>query len=228
VTVARQKKESMLRRGSAIAESGPKRLRQVDRTWEADFRALPKPMMQTQTHYLGLVVEDGSVLAHAQVGGRPEAGDLAALLADAVRRPLTGEAHRPRRLHVRGHRQWQGLFPPVEDLGIDVSVRRELPQVKAAYEDHLRRLREESRAGMVRPTGPQAAVEALFPAVAKWVRGYGHIEVGDQEGFGFVVRAIDYGGVVFEDDKPDTLAEAMAALEKGVAEYFEQEGIEVE
>lgn len=228
VTVARQKKESGLRQGSAIAESGLNRLRQEDRTWDADFRALPKPMTQTETHYLGLVVsmEGGSVLAQSQVEGRPEASDLAALLADAMRRPLTGEAHRPRRLHVRGNRQWQELFPPLQALGIDVSVHRELPQVKAAYEDHLRRLREESRAGMVRPTGPQAAVDALFPSIAKWVRGCGHIEVGDQEGFGFVVRALDYGGLVFEDDRADTLAEALAALEKGLAEYFERERIE--
>jgi hypothetical protein len=55
---------------------------------------------------------------------------------------------------------------------------------------------------------------------------YGHIEIGDQESFGFVVRALDCGGLVFEDDKADTLAEAMAALEKGLAEYFVQEGIE--
>jgi hypothetical protein len=215
-------------RGAVIAESGVKRLRQEDRTWEADFRALPKPMMQTETHYLGLVVlkEGGSVLAHAQVEGRPAASDLAALLAQAMKRPLTGEAHRPRRLHVRGHRQWQELFPHLEQLGIDVSVQRELPNVKAAYEDHMRQLREESRAGMVRPTGPQAAVEQAFPAIAKWVRGYGHIEIGDQEGFGFVVRALDYGGLVFEDDKADTLAEAMAALEKGLTEYLEREGIE--
>jgi hypothetical protein len=75
---------------------------------------------------------------------------------------------------------------------------------------------------MPKPTDPQKS----FPATAKWVQGYGHIEIGDQEGFGFVVRAIDYGGVVFEDDKPNTLAEAMAALEKGLAEYFEREGIE--
>lgn len=34
---------------------------------------------------------------------------------------------------------------------------------------------------------------------------------------GFVARAVDYGGVVFEDDKPTSLAEAMAALEKGLA-----------
>ena len=68
-------------------------------------------------------------------------------------------------------------------------------------------------------------VEKAFPAIAKWVNGFGHFEIGDQEGFGFIVRAIDYGGVIFEDDKPNTLAEAMAALEKGLAEYFEREGI---
>ena len=79
---------------------------------------------------------------------------------------------------------------------------------------------------MVKLTEAQIAVEELFPATAKWVQGYGHVEIGDQESFGFIVRAIDYGGVVFEDDKPDTLVEAMAALEKGLAEYFEREGIE--
>lgn len=157
--MAKERRDGKLKTGSALAESGFKRLRQEDRTWEADFRALPKPMMQTETHYLGLVVEGGSVLARSQVEGRPEAPDLAALLADAMRRPLTGEAHRPRCLHVRGHRQWQELFPPLQALSIDVTVQRELLQMKTAYEDHLRRLREESRAGMVRPTEKQVAVE---------------------------------------------------------------------
>ncbi|HVK07246.1 MAG TPA: hypothetical protein VM597_00575 [Gemmataceae bacterium] len=67
-------------------------------------------------------------------------------------------------------------------------------------------------------------METLFPAIAEWVRGDGHIEIGDQEGFGFVVRAMDDGGLAFEDDKADTLAEAMAALENGFAWYREQEG----
>src|SRR5262245_40094059 len=31
---------------------------------------------------------------------------LGKLLAHAMRRPLTGKAHRPRRIHVRGHPQW--------------------------------------------------------------------------------------------------------------------------
>ena len=59
-----------------------------------------------------------------------------------------------------------------------------------------------------------------------WVQCYGHIEIGDQEGFGFIVRALDCGGLVFEDDKPRTLAEAMVALEMGLEGWFKKEGIE--
>jgi hypothetical protein len=81
---------------------------------------------------------------------------------------------------------------------------------------------------MVRPTAEQQGVEKLFPAVAQWVRSYGHIEIGDQEMFGFVARALDYGGLVFEDAKPDTLAEAMAALEKGLRKWFDEQEIDLE
>src|SRR5947209_10388348 len=59
-------------------------------------------------------------------------------------------------------------------------------------------------------------------------RGYGHIEIGDQELFGFVARALDYGGLAFEDDRPDTLAEALASLEKGLRKWFKEQGAEVE
>jgi hypothetical protein len=80
---------------------------------------------------------------------------------------------------------------------------------------------------MVKPSADEAAVEKLFPAIAQWVRD-GHIEIGDQQGFGFVVRALDCGGMVFEDDKPDTFAEAMASLETGLRNWFKEQGIEVE
>jgi hypothetical protein len=33
---------------------------------------------------------------------------------------------------------------------------------------------------------------------------------------------------VFEDYKPDTLAEALAALEKSLAKWFKEQGIEVD
>ncbi|HWB13797.1 MAG TPA: hypothetical protein VG826_31515 [Pirellulales bacterium] len=42
-----------------------------------------------------------------------------------------------------------------------------------------------------------------------------------------VARALDYGGLIFEDDKAKTLAKAMAVLEKGLAEYFANDGIEI-
>ncbi len=215
---------------SRFVKSRFKRLRQEDGTWEADFRALPKPITQSETHYLGLLVAqpDGSLLAESHVEGRPSVNDLASLLAHAMRRPLTGGAHRPRRIHVRGHHQWRELFPHLAELGIEVAVQKELSQVQEPYEAHLRRLRESHHVGMVKPTEAQAGVEKMFPAIARWVGGYGQIEIGDQEMFGFVVRALDYGGLVFEDDKPDTLAEAMVALEKGLTEYFEREGIEIE
>jgi hypothetical protein len=58
----------------------------------------------------------------------------------------------------------------------------------------------------------QARVESMFPAIAKYVRVYGYVELGDQEGFGLMVRAIGYGGLDFEDDKAETLAGATAVL----------------
>lgn len=95
-----------------------------------------------------------------------------------------------------------------------------------AFDEFLAHMKEPRSAGKVTPSVEQANVEKTFPAIAKLVQGYGHIEIGDQDSFGFVVRALDYGGLVFEDDKPDTLAEAMATLEKRLAEYFVREGIE--
>jgi hypothetical protein len=224
VTVPREEEKLRLGKSAAFVKGRLKRLRQGDETWEADFQALPKPVTQSQTHYLGMVVApDGSLLADAHVEGRPTVNDMATLLAQAMRRPLAGKAHRPRRLHVRGHPQWKELFPHLEELGIQVAVRRELPKVHRAYQGYLRQQREAHRVGMVKPTAEQ-----MFPAITQWVRGYGHIEVGDQEMFGFVARALDYGGLAFEDDKPDTLAEAMAALERGLARWFKEQGIEVE
>jgi hypothetical protein len=228
VTVAKERHELKLGKGSAFVKSRFKRLRQEDETWEADFRALPKPRMQSETHYLGMVVTQPHdfYLAELEVQGGPSVNDLATLLAHAMPRPFTEGAHRPSRLHVRGHRQSQALFPHLEELGIKVSVRQELPKVKEAYEDYLGQMREASRAKMVKPSAEQQTVEELFPAIAQWVLD-GHLEIGDQEGFGFVVRALDYGGLVFEDDKPETLAEALAALETGLRKWFDKQGISV-
>jgi hypothetical protein len=228
--VAKKRSKLNLGQGSAFPKARLKRLPQADETWEADFRTLPKPITQSTTNYLGLVVTrpGGHVLAQTEIEGRPSVNHLATLLANAMRQPLVQNARRPTRLHLRGHRQWEELFPHLEELGVEVSVRSELPKVQRAYDDHMHRLREVRRKGMVKPTAEQAAVERLFPAVAQWVNGYGHIEIGDQEMFGFTARALDYGGFVFEDETAETLAEALAALEKGLARWFQDEGIEIE
>ncbi|MEW4568346.1 hypothetical protein AB1L88_10805 [Tautonia sp. JC769] len=221
-----------LGKGVALVKSQMKRLPQEDETWEADFRALSKPIEQGETHYQGMVVgtEDGSLLAELPVHGRPSVNDLATLLAHAMRRPLTGRAHRPRLVRLRGHHQWRGLFPHLEEIGIEVevSVERGLPVIEDAYAELLRILEERKKEGMARPTPEQARIESLFPAIAEYVRGYGHVEIGDQETFGFVVRAIGYGGLDFEDDRPGTLAEATAVLEAGLVRWFEEQGIEID
>ena len=68
----------------------------------------------------------------------------------------------------------------------------------------------------------------MFPAIAKYVRGYGYVEIGDQQSLGFVVRALGYAGLDFEDDTPETLAEAMAVLEAGLSKWFEKQGVELD
>jgi hypothetical protein len=217
-----------LGKGVAFVKSRLKRLPLCDDTWEADFQALPKPIMQNETHYLGMVVtkNGGILLADMPVHGRPSVNDLATLLASAMRRPLHGNARRPKLVRLRGHHQWQELFPVLKELGIEVSVERKLSGIEKAYQAHLRRLRDEHRVGMLKPSEDQAKVEAMFPATARYVRGCGYVEIGDQESFGFVVRGIGYGGLDFEDDTPDTLAEAMTVLEAGLARWFEEQGVE--
>lgn len=208
-----------LGKGAAFLKGRIKAMPRCGEVWEADFQALPKPITQSWTHYLGMVVTegDGSLLAETTVHGRPSVNDLATILAHAMRRPLDGNARRPGLVRLRGHHQWRELFPHLEEVGVRVEVLagQDLPGIMKAYGRHLRWLQDEHRVGMLKPTARQEQVVATFPAIARYVRGYGYIEVGDQESFGFIVRAIGYGGVDFEDDRPETLIEAMAVLEAG-------------
>lgn len=217
-----------LGKSASFVKTHLKQLNQENDTWEADFRALPKPKGQTETHYLGLAVAlpQGNPLVCIPVEYSPDVNDLADLLADAMRRPMTDSAHRPRRILLRDNPRWEELFPHLNQLGIEISVQSDLPSVEQVHDDFLRQMRRARSNPLILYTPSPANVEKEFPAIAKWVKGYGHIEIGDQESFGFIVRAIDYGGQVFEDDKPGTLSEAMAALEAGLTEYFEREGIE--
>src|SRR5437764_481687 len=148
-----EEEKPKLGKGAAFVKSRLKRLPQGDDTWEADFQALPQPIMQTEAHYLGLVVAqpDGSLLAELSVHGRPSVNDLATLLAHAMRRPLDGNPRRPRLVRLRGHHQWRELFPHLEEIGIgvEVLVGQDLPAIEKACEEHLRQIREAHRVGMI-------------------------------------------------------------------------------
>ena len=120
-----------------------KQLPRVKETWEADFRALPRPAGQTETHYLGLAVAlpRGDPLVYMPVEYTPTVNDLADLLADAMRRPLTGSARRPEHIHFRGNPRWEELFGHLNQLGIEVTLQDELPELEEVYLDFLRQMR---------------------------------------------------------------------------------------
>jgi hypothetical protein len=226
--VAGDQNKLKLGKGVAFVKSQLRRLRQEDETWEADFRALPKSISQSATHYLGMVLTqpDGFLRAHAKIEQPPTVNDLATLLAHAMKRPLVSGHLRPRRIHLRDNPNWKPLFPALKEIGIEVVIKTDLPKIEEAFGEFSAQVIEARPVGRAKATPEQATVEKLFPAIAKYVRGYGYVEIGDHESFGFVVRAIGYGGVDFEDDTPETLAEGIAALEQGLLRWFKEEMLE--
>ena len=111
-------------------------------------------------------------------------------------------------------------------IGIEVVIKTDLPKVEEAFGELVAELKKTNSDARGKATAEQAKVEKLFPAIARYVRGYGYVEIGDQESFGFVARAIGYGGLDFEDGTPETLAEAMAVLEAGLGRWFKEEMLE--
>src|SRR5262249_26299401 len=228
--MAKEHPRLKLGKRAAFVKTHLRRLPRQEETWEVDFRTLPKPAGQTETHYLGVVpaLPKGDPLHYLPVEYTPNVNDLADLLADALRRPLTGSARRPEHIRFRGNPRWEELFRHLNELGIATSLHDELPKVEEVYEDFLRQMRKASPGPIILVAPGRGHVDEQFPNVAESVRGYGHIEVGDLEGLGFVARALDSSGVVFEDNKAETLAEALAALEKGLARWFKEQGVAVE
>jgi hypothetical protein len=207
---------------AAFVKTHLKRLPQQEETWEVDFRALPRPAGQTDTHYLGLAVALpwGDPLVYLPVEYTPTVNDLADLLADAMRRPLTGSARRPEHMHFRANPRWGELFPHLKELGVEVTLQDDLPELEEVYLDFLREMRKASPGPVImlspRPTDPGQQ----FPALNQWVQESGWIEVGRRKEAGFIARALDDAGVVFENNNSTMLAEALAALEEGLAGRF--------
>jgi len=110
--MAKEHPRLKLGKRAAFVKTRLKQWPQAKETWEADFRALPKQTGQTETHYLEVVVSlpKGDPLVYLPVEYTPNVNDLADLLADAMRRPLTGLARRPEHIHFRGNPRWEELF----------------------------------------------------------------------------------------------------------------------
>jgi hypothetical protein len=204
---------------AAFVKTHLKRLPRQEETWEVDFRALPKPAGQADTHYLGLAVAlpRGDPLIYLPVEYTPTVNDLADLLADAMRRPLTGSARRPGHMHFRANPRWDELYPRLKELGVEVTLHDDLPELEEVYLDFLREMRKASPGPIIllspRPVDPGRQ----FPAIGQWVQESGWIEVGRRKEAGFIARALDDAGLVFENNSSTTLAEALAALEESLA-----------
>ena len=202
------KEQLKLGKGAFFVKSQIKRLRQEDETWEADFRALPRPTNQTDTHYLGMVLTQpyGYLLADSALEGTPTVNDLATLLAHAMQRPLVHLAHRPKRIRLLSNPDWEELLPHLKSVGIEVVVTNQLFELDEAFDEYLELTARDRPAATTGPTPMESEVAATFPALAKWVRGYGRVEIGQRETTGFVARALDLEGPVFEDERTGTLA----------------------
>src|SRR5215470_3666104 len=142
--MAQQHPRLKLGKRAAFVKTHLKRLPRQEETWEADFRALPRPAGQADTHYLGLAVAlpRGDPLVYLPVEYTPTVNDLADLLADAMRRPLTGSARRPERIHFRTNTRWDELHPHLKELGIEVAVQDDLPELEEVYLDFCRQMRK--------------------------------------------------------------------------------------
>ena len=56
----------------------------------------------------------------------PTVNDLAFLLSCGMRRPVKGETHRPRAIHLRESEQTSELVPQLRQLGIEVVIDEDL------------------------------------------------------------------------------------------------------
>jgi hypothetical protein len=112
------------------------------------------------------------------------------------------------------------LFGHLKELGIEATLHDDLPELEEAFLDFLREMRKSSPGPIIMLSPRPADPGRQFPAIGKWVRESGWIEVGRREGTGVVARALDEAGLVFENNSSSTLGEAMGALEEALAGRF--------
>src|SRR3954464_10739094 len=193
----------ILGKGSAFAKNRLSLLPRTDEVWEADIQPISPWGWDARRHgelWLGMVLTqtENFHLALQASEAAPGINDLASLLAKAMEHPWVLGKRRPAQIVLRNNPQWEELIPHLEQLKIEVETREALPLWDDATAEYVRKLRA-SRIGRDVPifTVPQGFDEA-FPALVRWVKTRGRIEIGVEGQQGFVVRALDDVGMVFE------------------------------
>ena len=70
----------------------------------------------------------------------------------------------------------------------------------------------------------RSTFEADYPAISRWVRDFGKVEIGSDEATGEFVQAIDAGGMPWSGKgEYDSIDAALRDLEKGIKEFLELE-----
>jgi hypothetical protein len=212
-----------LGKGSAFVKSRLSRLPRTDEVWEADIQPISPWGWDAPRHgelWLGMVVTlaENFHLALLASEAAPGINDLASLLAKAMEHPWVMGKRRPARIVLRDNPQWEELIPHLEQLKIEVETRQALPLWDDAAAEYVRKLRA-SWIGRDVPifTVPQGFDEA-FPALVRWVKTRGRIEIGVAGQQGFVVRALDDVGMVFEGKTGKSIGEALTALQRRIAQ----------
>jgi hypothetical protein len=210
-----------LGKGSSFVKSRLSRLPRTDEVWEADIQPISVRGWDAHRHgelWLGMVltrIENFhlALLAHQEL---PTVNDLAHLLAKAMEHPWVMGARRPASIRLRNKSQWQELIPHLRQLKIEVETQEELPLWDDTAAEYVRKLKASLVGRDVPILTVQQELDEAFPAVARWVKALGRIEIGVEEGHGFVVRAVENEQVVFEVADAENLDEALTALDKAV------------
>src|SRR5207253_9764112 len=100
--------------------------------WQCDFRTLPNWMLvggEPLRPWATLVTNSGGqVLGHRVSEEAPTPALLWDALAEAMRKPLAGQAHRPATIQVRAGACWESLRPHLDETGITVEVTESLDE----------------------------------------------------------------------------------------------------
>jgi len=195
-----------LGKGSAFVKSRLGRLPTTDEVWEADIQPISVWGWDARHHgelWLGMVLTqlENFHLALLASEESPGINDLAILLAKAMERPCVKCKRRPTRIVLRNNPQWDELIPHLKQLKIEVITQQELPLWDDAAAAYVQRMKASRLGREVPMITVQPELDRAFPAVGRCVNTSGRIEIGVEEGQGFVVRAMDHGKgrMVFND-----------------------------